>query len=287
MHNKRLVERNGSREPDGIALKRLREELLQLSQVRFARELGISFALVQKLEAGETSLSGSVRQSVHDTYAAELRSGAVVDLSGNPYRRELVGLLRDHGRSKVVEQSLLGGIKKDLELLLLAAAADGVTHALVSRIHRAIARIADDLQLTVKMEQMQKEIATVSAGEIRAWERTAPWRRKHDLLCRRIERLEVAGVKGRQQEQKLNTLRQEAAKLALEIEERKKRINVRGRRKLIHHWIGGQPVKIPPSVSNSHRYPVSQPSREFCHWWDDYFKGVCDLSNPPPDPGEY
>ncbi len=262
-------------------MRRLRADLLQISQAQFAREVGISLPLVKKLEAGETPLSDFVRQSVRAAYAAELTSDGVFDLSGKPYERELGGLLREVGQSRVLGDMLLEGQKKDLELLRRAAEAKNSLHLLTSRYHSAIRRIADDLQLTEVMERMQKDTATVSAGEIRAWERTAPLRRKHDLLCRRIERLAMLLGKKRQ----LSKLRKQAAKLAREIEERKRRSNVAGRRKLLYHWIGGKPVIIPPSAPNSHRYPASHPQREFCHWWDDYVKHLGDLCNPP-DAGE-
>jgi transcriptional regulator with XRE-family HTH domain len=264
------------------ALRRLREELLELSQPKFARELGISVALLQKLEAGEAPISDTVRRSVRETYAAELTADGVFDLSGNPYGRELVRLLRAVGESRVLRESIKEGLKKDLALLVRAAEENGSMHVLVPRLHGALRRIADDLQLTGVLEGFRERAATVSAGEIRAWERTAPLRRKHDLLKRRIERLEVSGRTIPRREQQLSRLRQEAAELEQKIEERKQNVDVRGRRKLLYHWIGGEAVIIPPSIPNSHRYPVSEPQREFLHWWDDYRKYVMDLCNPPP-----
>src|SRR5947209_5533678 len=119
---------NGTREADGAALRRLRADLLQISQAQFAREAGFSLPLVKKLEAGETPLSDSVRRSLRAAYAAELTSDGVFDLAGNPYERGLGRLLREVGQSRVVGDMLLEGQKKDLELLRRAAEAKNSLH---------------------------------------------------------------------------------------------------------------------------------------------------------------
>lgn len=274
---------------DAPALRELRAAV-RVSQAQFATMLGVSLPLCQKLEAGQKPLSSAVRQRVREIYGAVLEKGRLADLSGSTYRREFYDRVRGIGGSKIFFENVLEGAKEDLERLLRAARSRQCLNGVLPRLHDFLARAADELGLRELLDSAE-DAGTVTAGEIRAWERARPFRARKERLLGRLEKLQRQAAQKARPAARLTREVAELEKAVSELDERIaetcRKVQVRGRRKTIYRQLGGKFILIPPSVPDSRRYSLGTDSRPPGRWWEEYLLELRSIAETPADaPGE-
>ena len=259
-----------------------------MAQAEFAKHLGISLALCQKMEAGEKPISAVVRERVREIYGGVLQKRRVADLSGSVYRREFFDRVRGIGDSKIFFENVLAGAKQDLDGLLRAARDRKRLNSFLPRLQDFCARAAEELGLRELLES-NDQAGTVTAGEIRAWERARPLRARKERLLGQLQKLQLraAGKSTKALTREIAKLEKSVLEMDDRIAETCRKVQVRGRRKTIYRQLGGQFVLISPRVPDSKRYNLGAESRQRGGWWDYYLRELRSVAETPADaPGE-
>ena len=288
MRTKHSVETRTVCKADGApALRKLRAAV-GMSQAEFARHLGISLPLCQKMEAGEKPIAAVVRERVREIYGGVLEKRRVTDVSGSVYRPEFFDRVRGISDSKIFFENVLQGAKQDLERLLRAARDRRRLNAFLPRLHDFCDRAADELGLRELLEAAD-QAGTVTAGEIRAWERARPLRARKERLLSQLQKLQLraAGKATEASTRQIAKLEKSVVEMDDRIAETCRKVQVRGRRKTIYRQLGGQFVLISPRVPDSKRYSLGIESRQRGGWWHDYLRELRSVAETPADaPGE-
>ena len=260
------------RTADGEALLKLRN-LLRLTQERLASELEISVQLERSLEGGKLPLSAAVRQRVFDLYGVRVEGGQLLDETGQPYSAEVFDRRCSTAAAAVGGEHLWQAVQRDLLLLLNAAREERKLYVLLPRLRRFLVQAREQVQLSEAVEALRSR--TVTAGEIRANERSQPLQRRlRRLLAREDAQLQLPEEK--QDAGQLAQVRTKIAETQRQIAAVRSRTQVSGRRKTIHRVLNGQTVTVKPNDRNDKTFTVSSPA--FAAWWDSYRLALSDAA---------
>ncbi len=246
------------------SLVRTLRESLGLSGVQFAASLNVSLPLLRKVERGELKASPLLKKRLLEVYGVDISRRELRTKVGTQFTPEFFESRRRILEDPLTQKNILEGLKNDVELLVRAAGNTGVLHSLAPRLHECLFLAAKDLQLFPQIESVRQAANTVSAGEIRAYERTSALRQRRRRLLDKLDRLEQSS--GRKHVKESVATRAKIADLDKRIREGMERINVRGRRKTIYRSFNKQVVIISPRVPNNTMYenPLYP---EFGVWW--------------------